>query len=181
MPTEAQKQAGRKYYEKNREAMRAKALKFYRDNREKRLEQMKAWRERNPVIRKEHERSWVKSNTSRKYSLNILYRERNRIQTILRSAKSRAKAKGLEFSITSKDIFIPEKCPYLDIPITTSLGRGRGALPGSPALDRIDPTKGYIVGNVEVISHRANTVKSCGTADEHRRIAERMERLCNGR
>ncbi len=41
-----------------------------------------------------------------------------------------------------------------------------------PTLDRIDPRKGYIPGNVVVISYRANVIKGDGLPAEHRAIAK---------
>lgn len=73
------------------------------------------------------------------------------------AAKKRAKQKGLDFSIEVSDINIPKVCPILEIPL---IRNNRGTKCGdSPSLDRIDTTKGYIKGNVWVISHRANTAK----------------------
>lgn len=86
-----------------------------------------------------------------------------------RAAQSRAFKKGLQFTITIEDIVVPRVCPVLGIPLV----HGRGKLQdSSPALDRIVPTIGYTPGNVAVISRRANTVKSSGTAAEHRAIAD---------
>jgi hypothetical protein len=45
----------------------------------------------------------------------------------------------------------------------------------SPSLDRIDNSKGYVKGNVAVISFRANTLKNNATADELRAIANFMD------
>jgi hypothetical protein len=79
-------------------------------------------------------------------------------------AKSRAKENNLEFSITKEDIFIPEYCPILNIPIIYHSGSSGGKI-NSPALDRIDNTKGYVKGNVLVISHLANMMKSCANKE----------------
>ena len=46
-----------------------------------------------------------------------------------------------------------------------------------PTVDRIDSSKPYQVGNIAVISWRANIIKNMGTADEHRRIADWMDAL----
>jgi hypothetical protein len=43
------------------------------------------------------------------------------------------------------------------------------------SIDRINPTLGYVRGNIAVIGHRFNTIKSFGTAAEHRLIAEYLE------
>jgi hypothetical protein len=47
----------------------------------------------------------------------------------------------------------------------------------SPSLDRINPEKGYVRGNIAIISYRANRMKADGTADEHRLIAEWIRRM----
>ena len=94
-------------------------------------------------------------------------------RSLFNSAKGRAKHKNIPFSVTIADIIVPEKCPYLG----TKLVRGKGRTDASPSLDRIDNAKGYIPGNVEVISHRANTLKRDGTAFELAAIAARMAEL----
>jgi hypothetical protein len=47
----------------------------------------------------------------------------------------------------------------------------------APSLDRIDPSFGYVPGNIAVISKRANTIKTNATTDEVRRVAEWMGKL----
>ena len=59
--------------------------------------------------------------------------------------------------------------------------RGKGAVTipernNSPSLDRIDNKKGYVKGNVAVISMRANHVKADGTTAEIAAIADFMRR-----
>lgn len=70
----------------------------------------------------------------------------------------------MAFDITVADLEIPTVCPVLGIPIT--IASGLGSKPGAPSLDRIDNTKGYIKGNVRVISSRANRLKADATLDE---------------
>lgn len=41
-----------------------------------------------------------------------------------------------------------------------------------PSLDRTDNRKGYVRGNVRVISFRANQIKNDASADELRALAE---------
>jgi hypothetical protein len=96
------------------------------------------------------------------------------VTKMLQRAKDRSKKSGIEFSIEKSDIIIPEVCPYLGIEISQSKG---GKTDNSPSLDRIDNSKGYVKGNVEVISSRANTIKNCGTSGEHLAIGERMKNL----
>lgn len=91
---------------------------------------------------------------TRKYALN------NPEKGLLKTARHRAIKKGIEFSIDLTDIVIPEVCPILGIPIIISDGTGKpGGRMDSPSLDRIDNEKGYVKGNVQVISHMANSMK----------------------
>lgn len=81
---------------------------------------------------------------------------RNTASKLLSDAKYRAKQKGIEFDIELSDIIIPPVCPILLVPlIPNKIKCG----PNSPSLDRIDPNKGYVKGNIQVISHKANSMK----------------------
>ena len=85
-------------------------------------------------------------------------------------AKERAKLKQLNFNIDLEYVrsLVVTHCPVLGIPLEWSALRGNGVVivPGSPSLDRIDPTKGYVKGNVWIISYRANTIKNNATHEE---------------
>jgi len=64
----------------------------------------------------------------------------------------------LEFNLDLDDIIIPTHCPYLGIELCcdASLKRSKNKI----SIDRIDSTKGYIKGNVQVISDLANRMKA---------------------
>jgi hypothetical protein len=91
---------------------------------------------------------------------------------LLQNARQRALRYGLPFDLTLDDILVPEQCPVLGIPLRTGEGK---ASPYSPSLDRIDPRLGYVRGNVLVLSHRANTLKSDATPVELRQVADFLE------
>ena len=95
-------------------------------------------------------------------------------QAMLNRSKSRAKRKGFEHTIELQDIVIPECCPLLGIPLVKGDSKVQE---NSPTLDRIDSSKGYVKGNVWVISYKANTIKSNATPDELLRIATRLVEL----
>lgn len=94
------------------------------------------------------------------------------VKLLLTKARQRAAKRGLAFTISEVDIFIPATCPLLDIPLFA--GRGTWC-PNSPTIDRIDNTLGYVPGNVWVISWRANELKGNATADELTKLAARLQ------
>lgn len=82
------------------------------------------------------------------------------------NAKRNARSKGRPFNIEEKDIVIPEKCPILNITLlkgSISKNCNNDAL---ASLDCIDPTLGYIKGNVWVISFLANRMKQNATKEQ---------------
>ena len=96
---------------------------------------------------------------------------------LLTQAKSRAKKNSFEFNITKEDIIIPKICPVLGIKLVV---RSNGlAQDDTPSLDRINNDKGYVKGNIIVVSWRANMIKNKGTPDEHQRIADFYKPLVN--
>lgn len=111
------------------------------------------WREANPVREKEQRRRW---------------RRINRKKLMLEDARRRTVMFKLPFSLTADDFEIPEFCPVLGVKLEQNEGRNG---PFSASLDRINPSLGYVVGNVQVISLRANIMKSDATADELRKFA----------
>lgn len=89
---------------------------------------------------------------------------------LLHNAKARAKATGVPFTISVHDIVIPTHCPILGIPLFQSTG-SKGGGQNSPSLDKIEPERGYVPGNIIVISNRANRLKSDASIEELRAIA----------
>lgn len=73
------------------------------------------------------------------------YKARTVNRSLLRSAKCRAKKRGIPFSITLKDVVVPTHCPVLGLALVPHFGRGGGE-PDSPSLDRIVPALGYVPG-----------------------------------
>lgn len=108
----------------------------------------------------------------KQYAKEYSVRKREKIMCI--SARARAKESGVPFSITEDDIVIPDKCLVLGIDLVINVGLGKPS-DNSPSLDRIVPELGYVPDNVVVISNRANTIKSHGTSEEHRMIADWMD------
>lgn len=97
----------------------------------------------------------------------------NWLRRMLTVAKCRAKRKGIPFEITVEDIQGPTHCPVMGFELVVGPQGGRMS---SYSLDRIDNSKGYVKGNVALISHRANSYKGDMTIENVRRMLAYMER-----
>lgn len=82
---------------------------------------------------------------------------------LYKNIKSRCKRTGREFSIDLEDISIPEKCPVFGFDLKRE---DKKTWMCAPSVDRIDSSKGYIKGNVTVVSRRANILKRDATVEE---------------
>jgi hypothetical protein len=112
------------------------------------------YREKNKEKRSNQNKIFYES----KRKLNFIADPQNYLWYV---ARTRARQKNTEFTINKEDIIIPYNCPILNITLT----KGNGYLPNAMSLDRIDNNKGYIIGNVRVISRKANLLKSSLTLD----------------
>ena len=81
----------------------------------------------------------------------------------------RAKENGVEFSITRGEFrrAFPEDmmCPVLGVKMENG-DAGPMGRSNSPSLDKIDPTKGYVSGNIQIISKLANSMKQNATPEQ---------------
>lgn len=112
------------------------------------------WKQRNP----DYHKNW----------------RHNNIASALRSfAKQRAKSRGIEFNIDKEDLTLPEHCPILGLKLEKSKGARKD---NSPSIDRVDNTKGYVKGNVQIISWRANRLKNDATLEELEKVCEYLRR-----
>lgn len=85
------------------------------------------------------------------------------------AAKFRAKQQSIPFTLTLSEMpDIPERCPVFGFKLEHR--NGHGTFDRSPSLDKIIPEKGYVSGNVQIISGKANKMKSNATVEEVGRL-----------
>lgn len=95
---------------------------------------------------------------------------------MLQSARKRAKELGIPFDLTKDDFHIPDLCPVLGMEMRRNVGHTVPAQ-NSPSLDRIIPERGYVRGNVVVVSLRCNRIKYNATVDELLKVAAFYDQL----
>jgi len=130
------RQARKRYGEKYYQKNKAKARQYYEQNKEHLLQEAKS-----------------KRTGKEGY-----------IKTMLQSAKSRAKKKGLEFDLDLDKLFsiAPDHCPVDGLPFDWERRlEDDKTLPLTiPSLDRIDSSRGYTKDNVMIIGDKWNRWKS---------------------
>jgi hypothetical protein len=104
-----------------------------------------------PVYRENHLRVARESNV------------RNIHRIIFGRTRYRALQRNIEFNLTIEDIIIPEYCPILGVKLVVGTAKD---YEHSPSIDRIDNSKGYIKGNIAIISKKANSMKNSATLEE---------------
>lgn len=93
-----------------------------------------------------------------------------------RAKKVNAMRVGYSWDVVFGDIVWPTHCPILGIEIDYFAPY---RVENSPSFDRINNDLGYIKGNIQILSWRANRIKNDGTAEEHRKIAQYLDSLDN--
>ncbi len=85
-------------------------------------------------------------------------------EILLQNARARSRREKLPFDLSLEDIEIPRVRPLLGIELVRP--RDRTLPPNAPSIDKIVPERGYVKGNVRVISFRANAMKRDASKDE---------------
>jgi hypothetical protein len=145
------------------------------DRRAYMREWQKNFRITNPeYYRKQYEKHRHKriAESQNWYRANCTGGFEKKLRSLLYKARQRAKQKGIEFSVSAKDFKHTTHCPLLKTELCfTNSRHDKGS---SPSIDRIDPSKGYVPGNVWIISARANQIKNNATLGELRQIAKNL-------
>lgn len=167
------RKSDKRWADENREYKRASDRAYITKNKDTINKKRLLKNRENPEHIRKQQRDWVNSKPpefkQKRSDYHTKWRYENRTLKMYKDAESRSKKRGLEFNIDIDDVIIPELCPLLGIPLYLDC---KGvAKDNSPSLDRIDNSKGYIKGNVWVISHRANSIKRDSTCGELINIA----------
>lgn len=145
---------------------------YYKENKEKQKEKQKEKRQTNHEEYKDYLKDyWVKNSKDLKVK-RLTTRLEDPLKTNLIQIKCRSKKIGVPFNLKKEDVEIPELCPVFGLPLKFNVGCGYKDTGFSPSVDRIIPELGYIKGNIQVISKKANAMKSDATPEELRMFAK---------
>ena len=170
---ESRSAAMAEYYQENKEAINAATQKYYRKNKEALREKQKIYhlKNREAILKRQ------RINTLKNKEASKRYRQKKWEKQRIKGAVHRAKAKNLPFNITEEYVksITPKDmiCPALGIKMNTSVED----LDSKPSLDRLVPEKGYVKGNVIVVSFRVNRIKTDATPEELMKVAIFYEKL----
>lgn len=133
----------------------------------------KRWRLANPEKVRASQRRYNSKPSSKEAGRqkSVRRRQRDPAGYMLTASRMRARKRGLEHSISKEDIVMPTHCPVLGIPLVFNEWKYDD---NSPSLDRVDNSKGYVKGNVRVISNRANSLKRDASLGEVLAVYEYM-------
>ena len=203
----AQRAANRKWQKENKEKCKLAYQKYRQSKKgkearkrakqkyeskpevkEKKKLARKAYRQRPEVKEriKQQKKEYYKTPKGKEY-LRRKRNKRNFVPKLLVGVRKRCRialSKGIDIpynldieyikSILPKDML----CPALGVKIIP----GGGSTKNSPSIDRIFPEKGYVKGNVVIVSFEANAIKFTATPDEiikvgkfYKKLLEEME------
>jgi len=138
--------------------------RWKKDNKKKVNKINKGWKDNNRQVVRDRGREYARVRAGTGEGYRTLW---------LSNCKHRAKKKGVPFDLTLEDLVFSEVCPILGIPMVMRSGSFHD---NSPSIDRMIPAKGYVKGNVQIISYRANRLKAHGSLEDLRKIVAWMER-----
>jgi hypothetical protein len=92
--------------------------------------------------------------------------------------KENLKKESYNINLENLDIITPTHCPYLGIKL--SYDKKDEKLNNYRSIDRIDNSKGYIKGNVQIISRLANTMKNFTTIEQLITFSQNVIKIHNG-
>jgi len=102
------------------------------------------------------------------------YSKVDSLDAILQAVEKQARYRGKEFGLTRDQVHElwqqqQGQCCYSGLPMTTELGH-----PNKITLDRIDSSKGYILGNVALCTYRVNLMKREMSVQEFSEIIDTL-------
>lgn len=160
------KSCTKEWREENKDVLKIKKQVYYENNKE--------------LMKEKNKIKYINNKDKfKKYQSYYYSSPENWAKRMINKTAQRANDAGLDFDIEVDDLIFPRFCPYLNTELTYVLGQGQ--LPTNASIDRVDSTKGYVKGNVQIISRLANTMKSNATIDQLVTFSQNVIKMYNSR
>ncbi len=120
------------------------------------------WAKRNPDKVREIQRRYHKAHPDKSRERTASWRRKNLARALHSRAKKSAIASKLGCDITREDVtrmLAPMTCSATGLPLNLDWSGPGRRNPWAPSLDRIDPSKGYLQGNVRIVCVIFNLAK----------------------
>lgn len=154
--------AQRKWYEKNKKDQRAKALARYHANPERARAKQRAYkfRHKEHLAKQNREKAKLRraENPDEVRRIDREAYARNKRVRLIKRVRQRALKNGIPFDLVADEVEWPTHCPVFGVEL--NYAAGFPVPDNGVSIDRIIPEKGYVKGNVQVISWLANRMKS---------------------
>lgn len=114
---------------------------------------------------------------TKKRKIELTSTKEKHLACLLSKCKSRSKKLNIPFDLDLNYLLSisSEYCPVFNSKLVWGRGNGFSA-EFSPSLDRLIPDKGYIKGNMAIISFKANRMKNNGSTEEIRKLLNWLEK-----
>lgn len=139
------------YYAKNKKKILAKKKQKYYENREENLAKQRERRKANP----ERTAGYAKKSYANQEKSASAF-----LGTVFQATRDGAKNRNIQFKISKKYlkqalIYTNGFCTVSGVPLTPSRNH-----PYRASVDRIDSSKGYIPGNIQIVAKMVNYAKN---------------------
>lgn len=154
--------ASKAWHAEHRDEQLAKQRAYYAANRDRLRAKMKEWREQNPEqAHKNNRASYAAQRASFPWKES------------LRGCERRARAKGLEFTLSPEwaKATWTGLCTCSGLEFATERKEKKGPGMFSPSIDRIDPSKGYTPDNCRFVLSAVNSLKHAGSDSDMVKVA----------
>jgi len=106
---------------------------------------------------------WYAENPEKQREANRRWRGENPARKLLGACRSGSKQRGHECAITVEmieEMLAPMTCSATGLPLSLEHDGGSYRNPWAPSIDRINPSKGYVPGNVRVVCALYNLARN---------------------
>lgn len=145
------------------EAAKSANSRWYEANIERAREMSREWGKKNPEAKREAGRRWLATHKEEHKAHSRRWKRENAARWLLSRARSNAKQRGRELTITEEEVealLAPGVCALTGLPFYGEEWDACSSRdPWAPSLDRIDPTKGYVPGNVRAVCWIVNYMR----------------------